>query len=660
MAAHLFLGAGDYYLSGKHPHLCMPPRGWQSSTTGGPWENNYFRNNKKRYDSGNKENAWQVRNELEKKRLKALREEYYCMYKYIYLYNEYCQRCYNSFGTQTAFFYTLLMKYASEIYFLRIKVKDAENMYCTIYASMIIIAIYNSSNSLKSLHSWEKLFQLLKIFKANCIVDANFSGCHEKSCPRWDSGLRRVSGGIVRGAGGPLRRCRDSTSSIGYSLDALLFNTPFQVEQKLVLTFEELGLGHGFLVYGVSDNTYDYNSTRQRHPLVISSTLISIILAYCQSFIVYMLFSELLTGFAKILQKPSLKGDSRSLSPHHGPCGASYNTTAPTWGHHQRNFYGTISLNLFMEYYSADFSFIALMLWYTVMWMHNSENSLAEPSHANAMIDIGGKVLISLSDVHHCSNLVQIMQHTRAHTTSSINKGNITQSGENARKIASARPSIRNANTTVPLSSGSGDDGNEHPLSKSLQIKSRCQRDDDIGGPKNKFSIVNFAKDLLGITSATEIASQCTESISSQIKEVEQPTDPLTKLNVSEYEDSLETHVTFQLSDGTPAYASKYSGEVLYGSSENSQHRMNSTEFSVIAYKGSTPIITVKPITEAREVDILPARKNAIPVSKIRRRHSSESEIQKSGGYLTPHSSKIQSRLTNSPFKKRNPEKSKM
>ena len=77
---------------------------------------------------------------------------------------------------------------------------------------------------------------------------------------------------------------------------------------------------------------------------------------------------------------------------------------------------------------------------------------------------------------------------------------------------------------------GSGDDGNEDAPSKSLQIKSRCQRDEDFGGPKNKFSIVNFAKDLLGITSITEIASQYTESISSQVKEVEQPTDPLTKL----------------------------------------------------------------------------------------------------------------------------------
>ena len=100
---------------------------------------------------------------------------------------------------------------------------------------------------------------------------------------------------------------------------------------------------------------------------------------------------------------------------------------------------------------------------------------------------------------------------------------------------------------------GNGDDGNEDPLSKSLQIKSRCQRDEDIGGPKNKFSIVNFAKDLLGITSITEIASQYTESIGGQVKEVEQPTDPLTKLNVSEYEDSLET---FQLPDGTPACTS--------------------------------------------------------------------------------------------------------
>ena len=117
-----------------------------------------------------------------------------------------------------------------------------------------------------------------------------------------------------------------------------------------------------------------------------------------------------------------------------------------------------------------------------------------------------------------------------AHTTESDSS---QQERTTSRQNVTARQSIRKAradNTTIyQNSSGNGDDGNDKPHSKSLQLKSRCHRDDEITLTEDKkagLSLIQMAKDLLGLSSADN-TSRSNRS------------EPITQ--EAEHDDSLDT-----------------------------------------------------------------------------------------------------------------------
>ena len=247
------------------------------------------------------------------------------------------------------------------------------------------------------------------------------------------------------------------------------------------------------------------------------------------------------------------------------------------------------------------------------------------------------------------------MAITETHTSTST--GNVTPSEQHsAREHVTVRPSIRSANTTAPLGAAGGDDGGEHPHSKSLQLQSRYQRDDenkDAESPKSLFNIVKIARDLLGPSNEESRQSKESTRIEPEVPK------QLINLDYSNYEDSLETHITFQLPNGTPAHVSKYTGKILYDCNTELEQRsvLNSTEFeTTLETSGKAiPNITVTPILENEQASIPKARADRTVVSASRKRYSSESSAIKY--YPSPLTSKLYSRLNNSPFRKGSPKK---
>ena len=93
-------------------------------------------------------------------------------------------------------------------------------------------------------------------------------------------------------------------------------------------------------------------------------------------------------------------------------------------------------------------------------------------------------------------------------------------------------------NTTIYQNS-SGDDGNDKPHSKSLQLKSRCHQDDEITPTEDKkvgLSLIQMTKDLLGLSSADNTSRS-------------NKNEPITQ--EAEHDDSLDTCLFYELPDGT-------------------------------------------------------------------------------------------------------------
>ena len=240
-----------------------------------------------------------------------------------------------------------------------------------------------------------------------------------------------------------------------------------------------------------------------------------------------------------------------------------------------------------------------------------------------------------------------------AHTTESDSS---QQERMTSRQNITARQSIRKAradNTTIYKNS-SGDDGNDKPHSKSLQLKSRCHRDDEITSTEDKkvgLSLIQMAKDLLGQSSADN-TSRSNKS------------EPITQ--EAEHDDSLNTHLFYELPDGTPAHVSKFTGEMFYDSIEGNAKQMNSTEYCLTSPLGSNkklPSIVITPIAEGGDVAINQSNNslNGSAISTLemenakprpRRRAYSESQVYRRPAFLTPLSSKARSRLSNGSIKR--------
>ena len=206
------------------------------------------------------------------------------------------------------------------------------------------------------------------------------------------------------------------------------------------------------------------------------------------------------------------------------------------------------------------------------------------------------------------------------------------------------RQNIRATKTTSTSTSisnnSNGDDGNDEPSRRSLQLKSRCARDDEIATKEDEIatkddeklglSFIQMAKDLPGINRTTNTRTEDKDEHQSY---------------ETQYDDSLDTHIFFELPDGSPAHSNKFTGEIFYDIIDNhpkrkmnsTQHRLNSPNEKQI------PSIIITPICEKDEVQIADtASETDINISQVertklrtRRRAFSESQV-----FLTPLSSK--------------------
>ena len=317
---------------------------------------------------------------------------------------------------------------------------------------------------------------------------------------------------------------------------------------------------------------------------------------------------------------------------------------------------GRTHSNLHARLYEFNLAYILCTMHYLTVWCYVLTSlhpvlSLKKFSEEEEELD---HLFIKTCLGDHRESLPISIKQATTHTSTST--GNATPSEQHsAREHVTARPSIHSANATAPLGAAGGDDGGEHPHSKSLQLQSRCQRDDenkDAESPKSLFNIVKIARDLLGLSN-----DDSQQSKESTRNEPEVP-KKLIDLDYSNYEDSLETHITFQLPNGSPAHVSKYTGKILYDNTELQQRSvLNSTEFeTTLETRGKAiPNITVTPILENEQVSIPKARADRTAVGASRKRYSSESSAMKY--YPSPLTSKLYCRLNNSPFRKGSPKK---